>query len=225
MKQWARDAILVVLASAGGAAVSAYLLTQDGSNQRGSTHNSPVRKQESELEKVTFRGDALRINPVVRPIVNAGNEKLRNGDGAGAEREYQRVTELDPTSADAWAALAVSQDFQGKFAAAEQNYRKALELDPQNARSLNGMALFAYRKRSHHEAIALLRRVLAAEPGNTAALWNIALAYESSGQFEAAIQHFKLYLGAGPEPTNAAYARAQIKKLSDLAQLRAGEPR
>ena len=72
---------------------------------------------------------------------------MRLGDGPGAELDYKRVIELDPTSADAWAILASSQLLQGKLDVAEQTYRTAVKLEPHSYEALSGLGSIAYKRR------------------------------------------------------------------------------
>jgi len=91
-----------------------------------------------------------------------------------ALRHYQRVVDLQPTSAHGWAALADTHEALGNREEVEQDYQRAIELDPEYVEVYYALSKLYLDNHQTEKAAELLERGVAANPDN--ALLHISLA-------------------------------------------------
>jgi DNA-binding winged helix-turn-helix (wHTH) protein/Tfp pilus assembly protein PilF len=138
---------------------------------------------------------------------------LYDWDGAAAERELRRATELNPSSGLVRRDLAVHLTLQGRTDEALAESRKALALDPYNARLNLNVGWILYGTRQHEQALTHFRQMIAAGlyvPGSYS--W-LAQIYEAQGRYEQAVEmdiKYRSLSRAAPRATlesfRAAYA-------------------
>ncbi len=122
-------------------------------------------------------------------------------DWKGAEREYNRAIELNPSYATARQWYAEHLAFRGLTDDALAEISKTLELDPLSLvinRMKGNILLFAKR---HDEAIAQFERTVEMFPDNALVRFNIGDAYESKGMQSEAVESYLIGLqldGIGP---------------------------
>jgi len=207
MKKVIATHLVTALVAIGG--TSTYFLSQANTTGQADLVNC-VRRNE-----ITWDGPRVQSNPEAFGYVEAGNAKLRAGDGLGAEREYMRAVAIDPKSADLLVTLAVSQEHLKKYGEAVRSFQKALVLDPGNGYALAGLGGAEYRARNLSKAIELYTQSLDKEPHFAGAHWGIAWAYRDRGEYQKAIEHLDGYLATTPDKEHADFAREQRRKLEE----------
>ncbi|MGH9902924.1 MAG: tetratricopeptide repeat protein, partial [Pyrinomonadaceae bacterium] len=151
-------------------------------------------------------------------------------DWKGAEREYRRAIELDPTYATAhhWYALFLAS--AGRFDEAMGEIRRARELDPPSLIINANVGMIHYFARRYDEAIAECRKVIEMDPDFAPARIKLGWAYHHRGLHRESVAEFEKVMkligdGAGMRGA-AAYVRAAAgdreaarKTLGELVEL------
>ena len=109
-------------------------------------------------------------------------------DWAGAEREYRRAIELNPSFAYAKRQYASYLAAARRLNEAVQHASEAQNLDPLSAEAATTHGLALYYRRNYPAARATLRRALELEPGSAAALIVMGRVDEAEGAYDAALQ-------------------------------------
>jgi protein O-GlcNAc transferase len=145
----------------------------------------------------------------------AGNERVRRGDVAGAIQRYQQALALDPGHVRALGNLGALYARLGQTAAAEQCYRRALALDPRDARIRRNLGLLRQSLGDVREAVRQYDEALGAR-GEDAELLNLlGLALYEDGRLEPAKRAFERATKAAPEAPEAWNNWAGVLKVED----------
>jgi len=112
-------------------------------------------------------------------------------DWAGAEREYKRAIELNPSYATAhhWYSLYLSE--VGRFEEAKAEIRRALELDPLSPIISNTIAAVYFLGREYDPGIEQLHQLLDADPNFAVAHDLLGQLYMQKRMYDAAITEFQ----------------------------------
>jgi TolB-like protein/DNA-binding winged helix-turn-helix (wHTH) protein/Tfp pilus assembly protein PilF len=118
----------------------------------------------------------------------------RDWDWRGAETEYRRALELNPSypTARHWYSLHFSR--LGRLEEAEVEIQRARALDPLSTIISTDAAETAYWARKPREAMARVEEVLAHDPYFAEAHQVKGKVYEQEGQYEQALAEFKIAL-------------------------------
>jgi TolB-like protein/DNA-binding winged helix-turn-helix (wHTH) protein/Tfp pilus assembly protein PilF len=118
----------------------------------------------------------------------------RDWDWKGAETEYRRALELNPSypTARHWYSLHLSR--LGRMDEAEVEIQRARALDPLSTIISTDAAETAYWARKPGEAMARVEEVLARDPYFADAHQVKGKIYEQEGQYEQALAEFKIAL-------------------------------
>ena len=132
----------------------------------------------------------------------AGLKMIYDRDWPGAEREFQRATELNPGLSAPRVRYAWYLSLMGRHDEAVDQARKALELSPLAVDENRELGRTLYMARRFDEAIRQLRSTLDLHPNDV--LTHVALmrAYFLTGRHEQALKIYQESLavrGAGPE--------------------------
>jgi hypothetical protein len=95
-----------------------------------------------------------------------GSQLMRQGKSKEAIADFERATELDPTSAGARAGLAVAEAWSDEGAAAAVDLDKAMALNPREPLIYDGRAVLAQKSGRAAEAIADYGQALALNPSD-----------------------------------------------------------
>jgi TolB-like protein/DNA-binding winged helix-turn-helix (wHTH) protein/Flp pilus assembly protein TadD len=116
-------------------------------------------------------------------------------DWVGAEAEYKRALELNPSYAFArrWYAEFLSK--MGRHEEAISEARRAREDDPVSGGN-TVLAMVLYRARKYDEAQAVCRKVLELHADHATALWFLALSHEQQGKLPEAIAELEKAMSA-----------------------------
>jgi TolB-like protein/DNA-binding winged helix-turn-helix (wHTH) protein/Flp pilus assembly protein TadD len=150
-------------------------------------------------------------------------------DWAGAEAEYKRALELNPSYslAHAWYADYLSK--RGRHEEAIAEARRARELDPISVGRTAFLAAILYRARKYDEAIGACQKALELDSNHPNTFWFLALSYEQKREFPEAIAQLekavRLTRGSpmyrGLLANAYALAGERAKALSTLDELKA----
>jgi eukaryotic-like serine/threonine-protein kinase len=148
-------------------------------------------------------------------------------DWSGAEREFRRATQLNPSYATAHQWYGDVLETMGRLEEAIAEYKRALELDPLSLVINRNLGLVFYFARRYDQAIEQLRKTLEMDPNFALAHLDLGLAYVQKSMYKEGIAEFEKELVVSPGNPYAlsglgyAYAvagrRAEAQKL--LAKL------
>jgi tetratricopeptide (TPR) repeat protein len=136
---------------------------------------------------------ALALDETIAEAHNmlADVKKGYDWDWAGAEAEYKRALELNPSYSlgHQWYAEYLSKMGRHREAIAEAE--RARQLDPISANSNIIVGMLLYRARRYDEAIVACQRALEHHPNNPAALWFEAWGHEQKHELPQAIEELE----------------------------------
>ncbi len=174
---------------------------------------------------------ALQLDETVAEAHNslADVKKGYDWDWAGAEAEYRRAIQLNPSYslAHSWYSEYLSK--MGRHEEAIAEARRARELDPISVGRLTVLSMVFYRARRYDKAIGVCQRALELDPNSPNTLWFLALAHEQKGELPDAIAELERAVKSSGGGTiyrallAHAYAQAgeRTKALSILHELKA----
>jgi TolB-like protein len=152
-------------------------------------------------------------------------------DWSGAEREFQRAIELNPSHATAYQAYGTVLSTMGRPEESIVNYKRALELDPLSPLIYTALGEAYIYARQYDQAIEQLQKALELDPNLGTAHAFLAEAYSlksmhkeakaeleknmviSNGSFWAQVGLVHVYLGTGKRPE----AQKLLDKLNQLS--------
>jgi eukaryotic-like serine/threonine-protein kinase len=150
-------------------------------------------------------------------------------DRSGAEREFQRAIELNPSSPLAHRGYSFALAMMGRFDEGIAEGKRTLELDPLSIPVNRQLGYIFYFARQYDQSIEQLRRTLELDPNFIPALTALGSAYLQKSMYQEGIAEFEKALVISPGNTQAlwrlgyAYAvtgrRAEAQKvLVDLSK-------
>src|SRR5580704_314611 len=188
----------------------------------------PAREVYPEAKAAAMRALELDETVAEAHISLADAKKGYDWDWLGAEAEYKRALDLNPSYAIAhmWCADYLSK--MGRHADAIAEAMRARELDPISVDSNAFLGFILYRARRYDEALTACQRAVELDPYHPEGHWFSALPHEQKGEFREAIVELEkaVSFSRGGAPYRAllanAYALAgeQAKALSVLDELR-----
>ncbi len=160
--------------------------------------------------------------------------KTKEWDWAGAEREFQRATQLNPNypTTHHWYGIVLSAT--GRADQDVASVRRAQQLDPLSMVIGGGVGFELYWARRYDEAIVQIRKALEMDPNFGRAHWYLGLPLEQKGLYQEAIAEFQQALRLmGGDPSvigglghayavsgNRAEANRRLQELKDLSKQR-----
>ena len=127
-----------------------------------------------------------------------------------AKAAAQKALQIDPSSADAHAALAGALWSLFDFSAADPEFQRALELNPNLSNAHHWYGLFLSWEARHPEAIVHLRRAVELDPLNLQYQCNLGQVLHNSGQSDTAIEQLNKALEMDP---NFNYAHVELRNI------------
>jgi len=127
-----------------------------------------------------------------------------------AKAAAQKALEIDPSSADAHAALAGSFWSLFDFPAAEAEFQRALELNPNLAGAHHWYGLFLSWEGRHPEAVTHLHRAVELDPLNLQYQGNLGQVLHNAGQSDAGVEQLKKALEMDP---NFTYGHVELRNI------------
>jgi serine/threonine-protein kinase len=108
-------------------------------------------------------------------------------DWSGAEREFKRALELNPSYASGHHSYSRYLAARGRLEEATTEIERAQELDPLAPWLKANKAMLAYFGGDYGQAIKELNVTLELSPDFAVAIWGLGLAYEQEGKYEEAL--------------------------------------
>jgi predicted O-linked N-acetylglucosamine transferase (SPINDLY family) len=124
----------------------------------------------------------------------------RTEDAASA---FKRVSELNPTYAEAYNNMGVALQKQGKVDEAIAAYNKALSLKPDYAEAYNNMGNALKEQGKLDEAITAYNKALSSKPDYANAYINLGNALQAQGKLDEAITVYNKALSLKPDYAEA----------------------
>ncbi|NJL22981.1 MAG: tetratricopeptide repeat protein [Leptolyngbyaceae cyanobacterium SM1_3_5] len=138
---------------------------------------------------------ALPAAAQTTPLIRQGNDYLNRGWIDRAIPTFQRATQQNPQSIEAWLGLAQSYQRVGQDANAWQAYNRAAAIDPQNVTALRAIGTLAsYRPEWNVAGIEALTAILNRSPNEAAVRAQRALLYGYQGLFAESIADYEIVL-------------------------------
>jgi serine/threonine protein kinase/tetratricopeptide (TPR) repeat protein len=160
---------------------------------RATSDSQWLRRGREELAHAErLNGDSI----VVR--LAAGLLNLVPGSYERSVEEYQRATQLDPTSAEAWNGLARAREQAGQPAAAVAAFEKAIALQPDYYRPINDLGAFYRRLGNAAEAEKQWVRLIALVPNRLEGHANLGGLYGDVGRYDEAERELRRALELEP---------------------------
>ncbi len=158
--------------------------------------------------------EALEINPEL----TAGIElraliACQKGDFDSGLKDFQRLTELEPSSHTAWLNLGKCQRDSGDSTGAIQSLGRATEINPEQADAWVLLGLAQRDSGLEAEALATLQSTVQRSPRHLSAVSALALQYQSLGQQSEALAQFAAARDLAPTLPHTHYnlGRAQLE--------------
>jgi len=125
---------------------------------------------------------------------------------------YTKSIEIHPT-AEAYTFRGWARSFEKDYAAAIEDCHSAIDLDPEFGNPYNDIGAYYVEQHEPDEAIPWLRMALKAKRYENYCFphFNLGRVFEAKGQFEKALDHFRLALEANPRYALAANAVERVK--------------
>jgi TolB-like protein/Flp pilus assembly protein TadD len=165
---------------------------------------------------------ALSIDDSLAEAHLAMGTILRNFDWdlVGAEREFKRAIELNPSLAQAYGALGILLMFRRHEDSAVFAAERAIELDPLAGSSLGAAGVVYLYFEKYDKAIERFAKALQIDPGNSFARGNLGLSYVQKGSFEMGIREMEpADLNSTTGRADLAYAYSKAGRVEDLRRL------
>ena len=166
--------------------------------QPGHSEGSRLRHGVCRAGQLLRRRAGLRSDP--------GERSRSQSESGGRESSVS----IDPSSAEAHAALAGALWSLFDFSAAEAEFQRALELNPNLSNAHHWYGLFLSWEARHPEAITHLRRAIELDPLNLQYQCNLGQVLANAGQSDAAVEQLKKALEMDP---NFTYAHVELRQI------------
>ena len=154
--------------------------------------------------------EALRRDSLLAEAhTSLGEVRISEWDWAGAEQAFRRAIELNPgyPTAHQWYGYFLSK--MGRHDEAIAELRRAADLDPLSRIIHTELARVFYHARRYDSALAAIERAAELDSTFVDLAWMRGQVLEQRGEFQAAIDAFRV--GAGAIPVGAEIARVQAK--------------
>ena len=148
---------------------------------------------------------------------------LYDWDWAGAEKEFKRAIEINPSNADAHQTYGYYLSGMQRFDEALAEMKRARELDPLSIEKIVAMGDVLYQQHQYDQAIEQYRKALEMDPNSGIAHWAIGNVYVQKGMYDEAIAEYQKSIplsGDSPdEPASLAYAYALSGRRQEALQI------
>jgi cytochrome c-type biogenesis protein CcmH/NrfG len=185
--------------------------------QLGATYQAAVdaiREQQWDAAETALKEVLEQIpgQPVVH--FNLGHVYRQKGDLAAAEGEFQRAMELDPDSSDAYVALAVLYEDQGKGSESLRLLTEAAPRFESDAKFQTALGAAAMNVGQEGEAEAAFTKAVALDPAEVQVHYYLATLALNRGKTDDAIAHLETFVAGVPaDAPNADVARSLLEAL------------
>jgi DNA-binding winged helix-turn-helix (wHTH) protein/TolB-like protein/Flp pilus assembly protein TadD len=151
-----------------------------------------VPPQEAREKRLEATRKALELDDTLAEAhMVMGAIKHERGDDEGAEREFLRALELNPSHALARVRYAHFLVFTYRLEEALEQMRRAQELDPVSPTTNGALAHYLLFGRRYDESAKYARRALDLNPALTDARVTLGQAYAQKGLYDEAVAEFR----------------------------------
>ena len=159
------------------------------------TGNTRAPAQEVIPKAVANMTKALELDPMLAEARNTLAEiKYQfEYDWQGAEKEFKRAIELNPTAARIHLAYGWFLMTAGRFEEARAEMEKAQELDPSSMGINRSRGRLLFFMRQYDQAIEHYRKIVELDPSVGSNHWSLARTYELKGMYAEAIEGYAKY--------------------------------
>jgi TolB-like protein/Tfp pilus assembly protein PilF len=119
-------------------------------------------------------------------------------DRAGAEREFQRAIELNPSSVTAHQLYGLALAWTGRFEEGIREFKRALELDPLSIPNNAALGMGFLVARQYDQAIEQERKTLDLDPNFPPAHWYLGAAYVQKSMYKEGIAELEKAVAISP---------------------------
>jgi len=137
-------------------------------------------------------------------------------DWAGAEREFKRAIELDPSLLNAHVGYAWHLAFVNRGDEAIQEVNRAVEVDPVSSYTLSHQNWILYLTRHYDQAIEQAHRWIELFPDSAEAYYHLAEEFEATGRYDQEVAAWEKALTLEGKPAEEVAALGQAYKLSGI---------
>jgi Flp pilus assembly protein TadD len=141
-----------------------------------------------------------------------GECQLQLNDTHGARNSFERSTELDASSAQAWQNFGRASLQAGDFKRAEFALRRAIGVNPSVSETHLLMGYVRVKQVKWTEALASFRKAAELAPSDTTPICMIGYVYEKMGRTEKAMQYYAQALKVKPGDDLASQLLAGIDR-------------
>lgn len=131
-----------------------------------------------------------------------------NWDAAGAEREFRRAIELDPSYVVAHHWYATFLMALGRFPEAVEQIDRARQLDPESTAVLADRGLILYHSGQRAQALTLLKQLAESQPNFFSTRRYLSLVYLTDGNYPKYLEEMNRAAALSNDPHKVAIARA-----------------
>lgn len=178
-----------------------------------------------------FQSDAALVEADARhrpdnpsTLLRLGGLYERAGRLAEAETTLTRVTELAPSSPEAWYELALFHQDHGSKDTARRLYERVLALYPAHNQALMSLGIIAMDADDLDTAERFLARAEEVDPGNQFVAFNLAVLDERRGNLDRAIARLEELAKRHPEYAQASRGLAALKQVREEQTRRRRSP-
>ena len=175
-----------------------------------------------EAEK--YVSEAMRLAPSHPDVLYVqGVLWLKQRNWTQAQGALEKVTQIDPNHARAFAALGMALCDQGKCGAAIPPLEKALQLEPGGAWETRWtLAKAYYQSEKYDEALKMSQDALTGSSGKAPEIeLLVAQSLTAVGRYEDAAQTLRDFVTSHPDRREAATARKWLERLTASGKIRA----
>jgi len=129
----------------------------------------------------------------------------RNGDIQQAQRQYQRILQVEPSQPEALHALGVIAFQLKKYDTASNLIGNAIENKPNVPQFHYNLGLVFILLKREEKAIQVFEKAIEINPDYAEAYYNLGLALKKQRQFEKAVLNFKHVMKLTPDDADAYY--------------------
>jgi Flp pilus assembly protein TadD len=175
-----------------------------------------------EAEK--YVSEAMRLAPSHPDVLYVqGVLWLKQRNWTQAQGALEKVTQIDPNHARAFAALGMALCDQGKCGAAIPPLEKALQLEPGGAWETRWtLAKAYYQSEKYDEALKMSQDALTGSSGKAPEIeLLVAQSLTAVGRYEDAAQTLRDFVTGHPDRREAATARKWLERLTASGKIRA----
>lgn len=173
----------------------------------------------------TFSGKPVESLALLRPLLGRDDVEVIFSYGVSlaavqqfdeAERQFERVLELNPRDARAHTYLGVVGSRTGKLEMARNHAMRALEINPRQPLALSTLGVIRLKSGDRTGAIEAFRSSLEIDPGQHEILYNLAILAAQEGKFDLARQSLRRFIDSAPPERYAQKIDSARGMLSDL---------